>query len=407
MSGAGIRKATGNRRLVRGWLRATGLSVVRRLFLASRHLAAALLLLPLLSSAAVLPEDRADVLYHRYEGGGVTVDGPSVLVRKKLGEKFSVTANYYVDMVSSASIDVLSTASPYKEKRVQKSLGVDYLRGKTLYSLNYINSDEHDYTADTASFGLSHDMFGDLTTVNLGYSRGWDQVGKRGDPTFDKRLDRRSYTVGLSQIITKRLIASLDYEVMTDEGFLNNPYRSIRYLDPLAGSGFSYAPEVYPHTHTSNAVALSARYFLPYRAALRGNVRYSNDTWGIGSQTAEIGYTQPFKTGWQFETSYRYYQQNAADFYSDLFPRADFQNFMARDKELAAFHSHTLRVGATYDFLRSEWKGLSRGSVTFYIDHIEYQYEDFRNVLKGGPPGTEPLYSFGANVIQCFVSVWF
>ena len=25
----------------------------------------------------MLPEDRADVLYHRYEGGGVTIDGPS------------------------------------------------------------------------------------------------------------------------------------------------------------------------------------------------------------------------------------------------------------------------------------------------------------------------------------------
>jgi len=34
----------------------------------------------------VLPEDRADTLYHRYEGGGVTVDGPSLLVRRKIGE---------------------------------------------------------------------------------------------------------------------------------------------------------------------------------------------------------------------------------------------------------------------------------------------------------------------------------
>ena len=69
-------------------------------------------------------EDRADVLYHRYQGGGITIDGPSVLVRKKFGEKFAVSANYYVDMVSSASIDVELTASPYKEERTQKSVGV-------------------------------------------------------------------------------------------------------------------------------------------------------------------------------------------------------------------------------------------------------------------------------------------
>ena len=34
----------------------------------------------------VLPEDRADVMYHNYNGGDITVQGPSVLVRKKAGD---------------------------------------------------------------------------------------------------------------------------------------------------------------------------------------------------------------------------------------------------------------------------------------------------------------------------------
>ena len=46
------------------------------------------------AAAAVLPEDRADLLYHRYDGGGVVVDGPSVLVRKKFADTVSVVANY-------------------------------------------------------------------------------------------------------------------------------------------------------------------------------------------------------------------------------------------------------------------------------------------------------------------------
>ena len=40
--------------------------------------------------AGVLPPDRADALYHRYEGGGITVQGPSVLVQKKIGDHFSI-----------------------------------------------------------------------------------------------------------------------------------------------------------------------------------------------------------------------------------------------------------------------------------------------------------------------------
>ena len=124
------------------------------------------------SQSAVLPEDRADIMYHRYEGGGLTVDGPSVLVRKKFGESFSVTGSYYVDAISSASIDVVTTASPYTERHVEKGLSLDYLHGKTTYTVGYMNSEESDYTSDTMSFGLSQDMFGDLTTVSLGYSQG-------------------------------------------------------------------------------------------------------------------------------------------------------------------------------------------------------------------------------------------
>lgn len=357
--------------------------------------------------AAVLPEDRADALYHRYDGGGVTIDGPSILVRKKLGEQYSATANYYVDMVSSASIDVVSTASPYSEERRQYSLGFDYLRGKTTYSLSYTNSSENDYQADSAGFGLSQEMFGDLTTLSLGYSRGWDTVGKRGDAAFAENIDRRNYYLGLSQILTRRLIMGLAYEVITDEGFLNNPYRSVRYLDPDSGNGYSYQSEIYPGTRTSNAVALRSRYLLPYRAAVHGEYRYFTDTWGIDAHTAQLGYVHPTQGPWSFELSYRYYSQSNADFYADLFPSRDFQNFLARDKELASFTSHTLRIGTSYEFARSGWHRIKKGSVNVYYDRIEFQYDDFRDVTAGGAPGTEPLYGFGANVIQFFISVWF
>ena len=84
-----------------------------------------------------------------------------------------------MDMVSSASIDVITTASPYEEEREQWSLSADAIRGKTTYSLGYTNSEEDDYQADTAYFGLSQDLFGDLTTVSLGFSRAWDTVRRR------------------------------------------------------------------------------------------------------------------------------------------------------------------------------------------------------------------------------------
>lgn len=380
-------------------------------------LAAVVVTLPLAAFAGVLPDDRADALYHRYEGGGVTIQGPSVLVRKKMAEKYAVSANYYQDMITSASIDVeVSGASEYKEERDQYSLGFEYLRGKTTYNLGYSNSTENDYDANTATIGLSQDLFGDLTTITMGFSRGADKVRNSTDPSFEQDIDRWSYRVGVSQIITKSFISTLNFEVITDEGFLNNPYRSYRYVSPTDARLFILEQEIYPRTRTSNAVALNGRYFLPYRAALYGGYRFFTDTWGIRADTFELGYVHPIKQQWTLEARVRYYQQGNADFYSDLFDRVNQQNFLARDKELSTFNSVAFRIGASYEFAQSGWRFVKKGSLNLVYDRIEFQYDDFRDARFSRLPtdnpnfraaGNEPLYEFGANVIQAFVSIWF
>jgi hypothetical protein len=379
------------------------------------------MLLSVTASAGVLPDDRADVLYHRFEGGGVTIHGPSVLVRKKLAEKYSVSANYYMDYVTSASIDVqVSGASQYKEERKQWSLGFDYLRGKTTYSLGYTDSKENDYHATTASFGISQDLFGDLTTVSMGFSKGADTVQRTTtdptdpnrrivDPSFKEDVDRWSYRVGLTQILTKSLIAAVNVETITDEGYLNNPYRAFRYVDPENTLKFRLATEKYPHTHTSNSASITSRYFLPWRASVYGTYRFYTDTWGIRSNTGELGYVYPLKnTPWTFEASYRYYQQDHADFYSDLFPRIDFQNFMGRDKELSTFSDQALHLGASYEFAKQGWGFVKKGTFNVFYDRMQFKFDDFRDARDTSvPAGTEPLYEYGANVYQVFVSVWF
>ena len=243
--------------------------------------------------ASVLPEDRSDILYHLYEGGGVRIDGPSILMRKQVGPNTSFVTNYYVDMISSASIDVITTASPYTEERTQWSVGMDYLRGNTTMSVGYTTSTESDFDAKTYSLAVSQDMFGDLTTLTLSYALGDDTVGRSDDPLFERDADRQQYGVGLTQILTRNLIATLNYQVVTDEGFLNNPYRTVRYADPTVPRGFSFEPELYPNTRTSNALGLRMKYYLPYRAALEAEYRYFTDTWDIEGHTAKLGYVHP------------------------------------------------------------------------------------------------------------------
>jgi uncharacterized protein DUF3570 len=386
------------------------------------------------ASAGVLPEDRADVLYFRYDGGEVEISGPSMLVRKSIGEHVSVAANYYIDMVSSASIDVQTSASPYEDERTQSSLSVDFLHGKSTYSIGYVNSDESDYKAKTMFAAVSHDMFGDLTTVSFSFKNGKNDVFqnvkidgiKQNDPNFNgglgqAEMESKSYSVSLSQIITRNMILSGQFEVITDEGFLRSPYRSVRFFIGTDAQG--QQSEEYPNTRSSNAASLRAKYFLPWRAALDGMYRFYTDTWGIVGHTGELGYVHPLDRkliggDWIFEGRVRYYRQTAADFYADIFPRADFSNFMARDKELATYNAITAGVGATYEFKIERFPWLTKGQVNLRYDHMMVNYDDFRDATFsigkfGVPPenplapGTEPLYELRANIFQFYISAFF
>jgi hypothetical protein len=358
------------------------------------------------SNAGVLPDDRSDILYHLYDGGGVTIEGPSVLVRKKVGKSVSVAANYYVDMVSSASIDVITTASPYTEERTQKSLSLDYLRGNTTMSVGYTTSVENDFDAETYALNISQDMFGDLTTLTLSYAFGDDTVRRVDDPLFAEDNTRQHYGIGLTQILTRNLITTANLEVITDEGFLNNPYRSVRYVDSGSPLGYSYEPELYPHTRTTSALGLRARYFLPYRAAVEGQYRYFQDTWGIDAHTAALSYTHPWGD-FVFTGKYRWHTQTGATFFNDLFPRSEATNFRGRDKELSPLTSQTIKFAVSYSFLENGWGFIDRGSVNFSIDHLMVDYDEFRDLTSGAAVGEEPLYRLDANIFQLFFSIWY
>ncbi|MGO9513370.1 MAG: DUF3570 domain-containing protein [Steroidobacteraceae bacterium] len=375
------------------------------------------LLLVRATCADVLPDDRADLFYSKYSGGGMDITGESVLVRKKFTEDFALEASYFVDKVSGASIDVLSQASQIKDERKQKSGTAEYVHDKTTYTLSFINSVERDYKSDTTSFSLKQDMFGDLTTLTLGYSHTDDTVGENDGTAFVPVIvwlghaQSQSYNVGLSQILTKNWISGLNVNVITDDGYLANPYRSYRYLDPTNAKGYSLASQIYPDTRTSTAVQGQVKYYLPYRAAVTGSYRYFTDTWGIRGNTYELDYTHPLANIWILEGRVRFYKQNNADFYSDLYSFAGEYNFMARDQDLAAGENTTIGAKVTYAFLPNGWKMFKRATATFDVSRIAFHYLDFRNIKYYGVPqylpGTEPLYQFNATVYQIYMSMFF
>jgi uncharacterized protein YerC len=379
-----------------------------------------------LAQAAVLPDERIDILYHGYDGGGAQIDGPSILVRKSVGSSVSIAASYYVDMVSSASIDVLTDgeqgvdmvtqATVYSEERKETGVSAQYLYDRSTISLGYANSKESDYQATTYSFGIDQSFFGDLTTLGFGVSLGEDVVGKNGDSSYQRDLQRRKYSISASQIVTKNLLMSVSLDTATDQclnltddlSCLNNPYRRYRFK---TDSGYSWEFEKYPHTRNSDALGIRAMYHLPWRASLRGEYRIFEDSWGIEADNYELRYAHSYIDRWIFEGKVRIYNQSkGADFYQDIFDRSAQFNYMARDKELSQYTSTVFGLGVTYKVPPGIVPWFSKSTVNLYWDHFDIDYDNFRDArvsLNEFQPGEEPLYSLQADVIRFYLSFWF
>jgi hypothetical protein len=359
------------------------------------RMASVLLLAMPMAQAAVLPEDRMDAMYHYYDGGGTKVDGPALLVRKEFADTASVYASYYADSISGASIDVVTTASPYKETRQEHSVGVDYLHGNTTMNLSYTESDEPDYLADTVSINVVHEVFDGLTTVSLGYTAGSDEVGKNGTD-FREDLNRYQYRLGLSQVFTRTFLVNFEYEGILENGYLNSPYRAARLQGLLV-------PEQYPGTRDSYAFAVRALKGLTtpddrLGSSVQLGYRYFWDTWDIRASTIETGYQRYFGGRWLGEIHYRYYSQTAASFYSDNFETQ--MNYMARDKELSTFNSHTVGGKLTYTFQKHP-SFVNKSTFNVAYDYLKFEYDDFTDAR------TQTPYAFSVNVVQLFLSVWY
>jgi len=337
--------------------------------------------------AATLPENRAEAMLHVYSGGGVTANGPTVLVRKSIADKVSLTGSLYVDAVSNASIDVVTTASPYKERRNDYGLALDYAVRDSLITLAVGASSEPDYKTHSLSLDIAQETFAGMTTVNVGFTRAADDVGKTGDPNFDDRATHWQYRVGVTQIVTPKWLASVNLEAISDDGYLGNPYRVARVFGAAV-------PERAPTTRSSRAVKLRAIGDLGSRDAVRAEYRYFWDNWDIKAQTVEAGYSRYLGESFLADAFVRYYKQGAALFYSDNATAET--TYISRNRQLSDFTN--LVVGGKLSFDWKKQPGLYDLKANAGLELYNLNYNNFTDIRTGN------LYSMRAAVLQLYLT---
>lgn len=250
----------------------------------------------------------------------LTVVSPQLSVRADARDDVEVSAGYDVDVISSATVDVTTAASPrgYTEQRHGLRASLSWRRdAATQLALAYVPSWEPDYRSHALSAQLVREWRDRRLATKLDLRWVDDQVGRSGDEMFRWRDKTVLAAAGsVSWIFDPRTIGELTYELQLARGFLASAYRyvGVGWED---GSGIA-VPEAVPDRRIRHAVAGHVRRALADSWYGRAGYRFYGDSWGVTSHTGDVELQRAFAADRIIAgASLRGYRQSGASFHRE------------------------------------------------------------------------------------------
>jgi hypothetical protein len=289
---------------------------------------------------------------------------------------------YIADVVTSASIDVVSSATKvaFDELRHEGAGSVSYQDGTRTANLGYVYSVEHDWRSHSVSGSFANDFFNHQLTVGIGGSFTTNDVGRADDPNFHRALLQGSVSLNVGLVATKRDLLSFDYTLIHLDGYQASPYRFARILSEYVTIPGVYltAPEGLPEGRTRHALAVRWNRAVGKDSAVKSHLRGYVDDWGIRSITGGVEVVLGFGPV-DVGVFTRGYAQTRVDFYQPIYdvPR----RYMTSDKELATFVDAFggLRIGwaqklGPFEEVRAELKGTGFAFHFFDFPRLPQRY---------------------------------
>jgi hypothetical protein len=312
---------------------------------------------------------------------------------------WSADGSYLVDVVSAASVDIVSTASSrWTEVRHAGTLGANYKPGSVGVGASGAVSTEPDYLSLAGGTRLSLDLADRMALATLGYSFLHDTAGRKGTPfsVYSLELARHTLSAGLELVVDRSTLLSFNGDALLESGDQSKPYRFLPMFSPQT------APTIQPGASlalVNNArlpgrmaehdpdrryrFALSARLARRFReSTLVLSQRLYADDWGLKATTTDLRYvldaSQKLEIWWHF----RGYVQNSVDFWQRAYSAVVSANsiqvplYRTGDRELSALSTGTLGIGGRWKLASPEsavqWRvGLQSDiMLTFFRDTL-------------------------------------
>ncbi len=302
-----------------------------------------------------------------------TVVSPLVALSRDAWKGGTLSASYVADVVSSASIDVVSNATKeMHDFRSEITAGLLQKLANTTLTGSYIYSIEHDYESHNLSLGIAQDLLQRNTTLALGYALSLNSVGRAGDQLFHRTLDVNGVGLTLTQTLSPATIAQLSYTFSDNDGYQASPYRFVR-IEGAGGSIDYKVPETEPGQRFRHAVVVGLNRHLFTDSSLQADYRFYADSWGVESHTVQIRYIVNFGDV-QLRLRERFYYQTGANFFrSHYLGSAGLPAFVTADRELSSFWSTLTGVKLSWRLpLVNRALSLEAKADFFYFDYLDF-----------------------------------
>ncbi len=269
-----------------------------------------------------------------------------------LYEEMSGASPWYVVAGTSGELLQVMSGATIEEERTDLTLDLDYYldTGKDTFSWGY--SEENDYFSTHFGIGAERNFNDKNTTISLSGAFSYDWI----DPTdADLFTTRQSHGEkwsldlfgGLSQVLTRSTIGQITVNYKHSEGFLDDPYKQVASLDPIAPR----FADVRPDMKDQFSLLLRVRQHIePLNASMHLDYQFYRDSFEVTSHTLDLAWHQSVMDWLTLTPSFRYYSQSKAEFYEPILNIGPVPKEHSSDFRLSPYGAVSFRLKAEVHF---------------------------------------------------------
>jgi len=245
---------------------------------------------------------------------------------------WSVDGSYLVDVISAASVDIVSTASQqWTEVRQAGTLSATYKPHTLGASVLASVSSEPDYLSYAFGGTAQADFDERNVSVLVGYAYAHDTIGRTGTPfsVFSRTLEKHGVQASVTRVVDRSTLFSLALDMKLERGDPSKPYRYIPMFAPNVAASVPVGASLQVVTALRSPgrpleqlplerdrFALTAKLARRFRrSTARVEARVYGDSWSLIGFTADGRYLVDLGRRFMIGPHARYYVQSAVSFW--------------------------------------------------------------------------------------------